>query len=96
MKKLAEIVMRQKAKKYSELHSGILVIIGSLSFLIAGYWGLMLSTVIPDMVQATIKHGLPPIAIALWFFLAIYSAALWFFGSVASRCHALLYDRWFK
>ncbi|RTE86366.1 MULTISPECIES: hypothetical protein [Gammaproteobacteria] len=94
--KLAQIITRRKAKKLSELNSGILAIIGSGSFLIAGYWGLMLSTVVPDMVKATNEHGLPPLAIGIWLLLGGYSAIVWYFGCIASRCHSLLYERWFK
>jgi len=93
---LAGIIDRRNRKKFSELHSAILAVLGAASFLIAGYWGLMLSTVVPDLIEATNEHGLPPFAIGLWLLLAVYSAIVWYFGCISSRCHSLLYERWFK
>ena len=94
--KLASKISRRDKKKFSELDSPILAILGAASFIIAGYWGLMLSTVVPDLIDATNEHGLPPLAIRIWLLLALFSAIVWYFGCIASRCHSLLYERWFK
>lgn len=94
--KFARIISRRDIKEFSELDSMVLVLLGCSSFLVASYWGLMLATVIPGLVQATNEYGLPPLAIGIWLLLSVYSAIVWYFGCIASRCHGVLYERWFK
>ncbi|MGJ3257680.1 MAG: hypothetical protein ACFE0K_15305 [Alcanivorax sp.] len=86
----------QKKRTFAEVHSLFLVLLGALSFIVAGYWGLALSAVVPDLIAKTNKFGLPPLAIGSWFLIGIYAAITWYFGCIASRCHAVLYEKWFK
>lgn len=79
-----------------DMHWGWLMVFGAASFLMAGYCGYLISEAAPRLMVATNKTGLPLAAIGLWMLLALYAAAVWYFGCVAARCHAVLCDRWFK
>ena len=94
--RLAHLITVRRKRNFAEMHWSLLALLGSLSFLVAGYWGLALSAVIPGLIETTNKYGLPPIAVGSWFLVAIYSVGVWYFGCIASRCHTILYDRWFK
>ncbi|MBZ2188238.1 hypothetical protein K8B33_03970 [Alcanivorax sp. JB21] len=97
MDKLVSLLTLGKQERtFAEVHSIFLVLLGALSFIVAGYWGLALSTVILDLIEKTNKYGLPPLAVGLWFLVGIYAAITWCFGCIASRCHAVLYEKWFK
>lgn len=86
---------RRCKRQFSDLHWSLLVFMGGLSFLVAAYWGLALSKLVPNLIETTNKFGLPPLALKLWLIIAIYAAGTWFFGCIASRCHSILYERWF-
>jgi hypothetical protein len=94
--KLAQFIIRRPNCAFDDLHWSILVVLGGLSFIGAGYWGLAISTVVLDLIKATNKAGLPPLAIGLWLLIGFYAIAVWYFGCIASRCHGVLYERWFK
>lgn len=94
--KLARFLSWGRKRDFRELHWSILALLGALSFLVAGYWGLALSNVVPSLIEATNKFGLPPLAIGLWLLIGAYAITVWYFGCVASRCHTILYERWFK
>ena len=94
--RFALFVTQRRKRNFADFHWSLLVVLGGLSFLVAGYWGLALSNIVPSLISATNKFGLPPLAIGLWLLVGIYAVAVWYFGCIASRCHAVLYDRWFK
>lgn len=96
LEKLAQIILNGKSKKYQELNSWIISIVGLTSFLITSYLGLMLSVVVPDMIRLTNEHGLPPLAVGIWLLCGGTSVLVWYFGCITTRCHTLLYERWFK
>jgi len=82
--------------KFQELPSFILVIYGAPSFVIAAYFGLMFSEIIPNLVKVTNNYGFKITLIYVWGLLALYAMLMWWFGCVATRCHKILYERWFK
>lgn len=86
----------QEKRTLAEVHAFFLVLLGAFSFIVAGYWGMALSAVVPDLIAKTNKFGLPPLAIGAWFLIGIYAAIAWYFGCIASRCHSVLYEKWFK
>lgn len=89
-------ITRNKKATFEELSDLILAVLGVLSFLVAGYWGLMLSEVIPEFAKVANQTGISlPIA-GLGLLLAGFGITVWFFGCIATRCHTLLYERWFK
>lgn len=94
--RLAHLFSGRHKRDFIEMHWGVLALLGSLSFLVAGYWGLAISTVIPGLIDATNKFGLPHIAVGLWLLVGVYAVGVWYFGCIASRCHTVLYGRWFK
>ncbi|GJL54054.1 MAG: hypothetical protein NPIRA02_11860 [Nitrospirales bacterium] len=99
MEILNEIVNRIKSmKKYRlmDLPDWGLLIYGTSSFLVAGYWGLVLSNIVPDFVKEVNKIGISPTAVMVGLILGLLSLKFWLFGCIATRCHALIYDRWFK
>lgn len=93
---LARFISWGHKRDFTELHWSILASLGALSFVVAGYWGLALSSVVPSLIESTNKFGLPPLAIGLWVLIGVYAIAAWYFGCIASRCHTILYERWFK
>ncbi len=93
---LSKAFTQRETRPFNSLHSLVLAIIGVGAFIVAGYWGLMLKEVVPELIKATNSAGITLPAIALWSLLSIYAAGVWFFGCIAARCHSILYDRWFK
>ncbi|AEF98507.1 hypothetical protein [Methylomonas methanica] len=87
---------RKKKSHFDELNDWVLAILGVLSFLVAGYWSLMLSNVVPDFVKITNDVGISIRAVGLALLLGGFGLTVWFFGCIAARCHSLLYERWFK
>jgi len=83
-------------KTFSALHGAILIFIGAMSFCVAGYWGLMLKDVVPVFIEATNKSEISWLVVAVWILLGAYASAVWVCGCLATRAHAILYDRWFK
>lgn len=97
LEKLTHLIrIRSKEKTFAEMHWLILVLFGGTSFIVASYWALALSSIVPELLEATNKFGLPPLAIGLWLLVGGYAIAVWYFGCIASRCHTVLYERWFK
>lgn len=93
---VAGMFSRRQKRAFQELPSALLAAIGILSILIAGYWGLMLSEIVPPFVKKVNEVGISFSAVSLGALLGIYGLALWYFGCIAARCHSLLYERWFK
>jgi hypothetical protein len=94
--KLANLLTGRRKRNFDEMHWSLLSAIGAASFLVAGYWGLALSQVVPILIEATNMHGLPPLAVGLWALIGTYAIIVWYFSCIAARCHSILYERWFK
>ena len=94
--KAARVITKRKKRRFDELNNLFLAIMGILAFFIAGYWGLMLGEVVPQLIKVVNKNGISPNAIGLTLFLGSFGIIFWFFGCVAARCHSLLYERLFK
>ena len=92
----AKLITQKNENKFKDLHGLILCLLGASAFLVACYWGLMLKDVVPPLITATNKAGFSSFALKLWLFLGSYAVAVWYFGCIATRCHAVLYERWFK
>lgn len=74
-----------------------LILLGGPSFLVAGYWTLMLKEVLPEYLKVVSRLGyIDAIGTTLGLFLLAFGLQVWFFGCIAARCHSMLYDRWFK
>lgn len=86
-------------RKYQlqDLSDKALISLGGPSFLIAGYWTLMLKDVVPEYIKAVNRLGyIDATGSALALFLLMFGLQVWFFGCIAARCHSVLYERWFK
>jgi hypothetical protein len=87
---------KHKKNNFEEVNSWALAFLGISSFLMAGYWGLMLSEVVPGFVKAVNKSGISFVAVFWGSVLGFYGIVFWFFGCIATRCHTVIYERWFK
>lgn len=94
--KVARFVTRHKKNSFEELGDWFLAVSGAAAFLVAGYWGLMLSEIVPDFIKTVNENGVSLSAIGLALLLGGFGISVWFFGCIAARCHTLLYERWFK
>lgn len=94
--KVASFITRRKKMTFDELNDSFLAVLGVLAFLVAGYWGLMLSDVVPEFIKLVNENGISLIAIGLAMLLGSFGISVWFFGCISARCHTLLYERWFK
>jgi uncharacterized membrane protein len=94
--KAVKSITRRKKSSFEELNDWVLALLGALTFLVAGYWGLMLSKVVPEFIKAVNTHGISLFAIGLALLLGGFGISVWFFGCIAARSHTLLYERWFK
>lgn len=87
---------KHRKKELSQLSSFWLLLLGSGSFLVAGYWGLLLGKVFPDYVVAANTQGFPPVAIALAVIFGVLGVGVWWYGTIAYRCNELLLERHFR
>lgn len=94
LNKLISYTTKQNKTKFEDFHDIFLIVLGIPSFLIAGYWGVMLGSVIPKIIKIVNEKGLDFDAIPLA--LSFFALGVWFFGCIAARCHSLIYERWFK
>jgi hypothetical protein len=73
-----------------------LVLLGGPTFLVAAYFGWFFSTTMPGFVTELSQQG-PSVAVAIaGLELAAQAAVTWINACIAARCHAVLYERWFK
>ena len=56
--RFSHLISGSHKRDFIEMHWGLLALLGSLSFLVAGYLGLAISTVIPGIIVATNKFRL--------------------------------------
>jgi uncharacterized membrane protein len=96
LNKAVQFFSRKNKMQFEELSDWILAILGIVSFLVAGYWGLMLGDVVPGFVKAVNETGISMVALGLALLLGGFGITVWFFGCIAARCHSLLYERLFK
>lgn len=99
MSLLRNIIFFYKEKKrtyFEDLNDWILALVGVISFLIAGYFGLELSSIVPNYVKAANQSPITKEAIVIGLLLGFYGLIFWFFGCIAARCHSLIYERWFR
>lgn len=96
LNKIASFVTRRKKKTFEELNDWLLTALGVSAFLVAGYWGLMLSDVVPSFIKVVNENGVSLFAAGFALLLGGFGISVWFFGCIAARCHTLLYERWFK
>ncbi|WP_158174878.1 hypothetical protein [Grimontia hollisae] len=96
LNKAASFLTRRRKKSFEELNDWLLAVIGMSAFLVAGYWGLMLSEVVPEFIKIVNGNGISMTAVSLAILLGGFGISVWFFGCIAARCHTLLYERWFK
>ena len=89
-------ITRNKKRSFEELSDWMLAVLGVVAFLVAGYWGLMLGEAVPGFIKETTQTGISLPAVGLGLLLGGFGLSVWFFGCIAARCHALLYERWFK
>ncbi|CCN80768.1 hypothetical protein VIBNISFn27_250004 [Vibrio nigripulchritudo SFn27] len=88
---------RDKKRTYFEdLNSLVLALVGMTSFLVAGYFGLNLSKIVPNFVKIANQNPINKDAIIIALLLGSYGLVFWFFGCIAARCHSLIYERWFR
>lgn len=79
-----------------ELNDWVVALVGSVSFLIAGYWGMGVLKVLPEVISVIDQHGVTLLGAAILVFLGALGSGIWFFGCIAARCHALLFKRHFR
>ena len=96
MNYIATLISRNKFSKFGEVNSPMAVLLGVPSFLVSGYCGLFLSKFVPSLIDATNAHGFSALGIALWLAAGLLAFLVWVFGCIATRCHTVLYERWFK
>lgn len=96
LNRVGNFCRRKSNKKLEDARSSLLVLIGVLSFLVASYIGFFLGEVIPASVRKLNAGVFSLAAFSLLLTLGIVGLFFWYFTCVASRCHNLLYERWFK
>lgn len=90
---------RPQYPTFSEMPDPLLVFFAVSGFLVSGYFGYVLASVVPDFLKVA---NMTPVAQWGWrgllsvLLLGGLSVYVWLFGSVALRCNTILRDRWFK
>lgn len=85
-----------RKKNFEEIHSAYLVVIGLLAFIAGGGLGFQLSSIASAMLEETVEASMSMPMAEAWCLVGVLSIPLWYFGCLATRCHTLLYERWFK
>jgi len=83
-------------RQLQALDDWVLAMLGVISFVIAGYWGIVVANFLPDLLNQTNQHGLTFVRTAIFVCLGVMGVCIWFFGCLATRCHSLLYERHFR
>jgi hypothetical protein len=96
LNKITNVLTRSKVKQFEDLPNWLLAFLGIASFLVAGYWGLVLGDVTPPFVKKVNEVGFSPQVFSIALLLGCLGLLFWFFGCIAARCHTLIYERWFK
>ncbi|HIJ37429.1 MAG TPA: hypothetical protein HPP80_00910 [Rhodospirillaceae bacterium] len=90
--------VERKRYAISEMPTLMLCLLGSGSFLVSGYYGLVESKTLFDTVAITNSVALYQIGLLgalLWVLHAMMGFKIWFFGNLAWKCNAVLRDRMF-
>lgn len=90
---------RKTYKTYAEMPDWMVAYLALSGFLVAGFYGYVLSKVVPDYLETANKVPLNEWGWKGWLLTAILVAlgfTVWHFGSIAWRCNGLLRDRWYK
>lgn len=87
------------SRSLKELPTAVLMVLGSASFAIAGFYGILLAKVVPDFVavgnRVTLTAwGWP--GFSLLGVLAGLGALVWFHGNIAATCNGILRQRLFE
>ncbi|WP_254626084.1 hypothetical protein, partial [Acinetobacter oleivorans] len=91
------IALKFKKREFNEMPDYLLVIFGIPAFLISSYWMFVITEVTPDFIRAVNKQAhIDILGISIAGILLVLAAEVWFFSSIAVRCHTILYERWFK
>lgn len=90
---IAAAFSRRRRWHLHELSDWVLAPLGAVSFLIAGYWGMAVADVLPDLVTLTNQEGFTWSRTAAFVFLGGLGAKIWLFSLVAIRCNSLLVER---
>ncbi|MBI3102241.1 MAG: hypothetical protein HYY98_11910 [Burkholderiales bacterium] len=57
---------------------------------------MAVAKILPVMVIATNRHGLTSSGAAVFAILGSLGLVIWFYGCLAARCHAVLFERHFR
>ncbi|HBS7407762.1 TPA: hypothetical protein MAQ62_005041 [Klebsiella pneumoniae] len=79
-----------------EMSDRVLAPLGATAFLIAGYWVMAVTHVLPDLIATTNQTGLTWVGAAAFTFLGGLGVTIWFYGCLAARCHTILFERHFR
>lgn len=82
--------------RLQELSDWVLAPLGAISFVIAGYWTMAISEVLPSLVRLTNQTGFTWVGFAIFAFLGGLALSVWFYGCLATRCHSILLERHFR
>jgi len=86
----------KRPNKFEVIPSAFLVLLGGPTFLVAAYFGWFFSTTMPGFAAELSQHG-PSVPMAMaGLELLAQAAVTWINACIAARCHAVLYERWFK
>lgn len=80
---------------YHEVNSLVLALLGTASFSITAYWGMVLSKTVPNLVEITNSYGLDALGLFLWLIAGALGLQVWVFGNVCWRCNTILRERHF-
>ncbi|WP_076466130.1 hypothetical protein [Marinobacterium stanieri] len=95
-KRIAASFLTRRTRHLHDLSDWVLAPLGTIAFLIAGYWTMAVTEVLPDLVTTTNQTGLTWIGVAAFTFLGGQGLTIWFYGCLAARCHSILFDRHFR
>lgn len=90
---------RGKYPSHADMPTVLVAGFSIAGFCVSGFYGFVLTKVVPDYLDVANKTPLDAWGIKGWLLTAILvvlGLTTWFFGSIAMCCNKILRERWFK
>ena len=93
---IIQFTSQRKIHEFEDADNLEVTMISVPFFVFAYLIGYYINKFIPAMINATATDGISVSIIAWWVAIAFFACLFWIFSCIATRCHSVLYERWFK
>ena len=93
---IIQFTSQRKLHEFEDAKDLEVILIGVPFFVFSCLIGYYLNKFISAMINATATHGISVSIGVWWLAIAFLACVFWVFSCIATRCHSMLYERWFK